>query len=111
MLHEAALLAAPQPTAPATAHRPGHISDRCFSDAGLPREERLGRSGCHPYVRALVPPYARAKDACRSAATPQAERAVSLRLDSAREQAATLQEVLRAQRDELGEQRRKYKRR
>ena len=58
-----------------------------------------------------MPPQARAKDACRSAATPQAERAVSLRLDSAREQAATLQEVLRAQRDELGEQGRKYKRR
>ena len=33
---------------------------------------------------------------------PQAERAVGLRLDSAREQAATLREVLRAQRDELG---------
>ena len=56
MLHEAALLAAPPPTAPATAHRPGHISGRCFSDADLPREERIGRSGCHPYVRALVPP-------------------------------------------------------
>ena len=41
MLDEAALLAAPQPTAPATAHRPGHISGRCFSDAGLPREEAL----------------------------------------------------------------------
>ena len=67
MLHEAALLAAPQPTAAATAHRPGHISGRCFSDAGLPREARLGRSGCHPYVRAVVPPQARAKDACRAA--------------------------------------------
>ena len=56
MLDEAALLAAPQPTAAATAHRPGHISDRCFSDAGWPREKRIGRSGCHPYVRAVVPP-------------------------------------------------------
>lgn len=56
VLHEAAVLAAPQPTAAATAHRPSHISDWCFSDAGLPREERLGRSGCHPYVRAVVPP-------------------------------------------------------
>ena len=56
MLDEAAVLAAPQPTAPATAHRPGHTSGQCFSDAGLPREERLGRSGCHSYVRAVVPP-------------------------------------------------------
>jgi hypothetical protein len=38
-----------------------------------------------------------------SARCTQAERAVGLRLDSALEQAATLQEVLRAQRDELGE--------
>jgi hypothetical protein len=38
-----------------------------------------------------------------SARCTQAERAVGLRLDSALEQAATLREVLRAQRDELGE--------
>ena len=66
----------------------------------------LERSGAPWAAQAAIrklqgPPWARI-NAC-DAHAHQAERAVALRLDSARQQAASLRETLRAQRDELGE--------